>query len=272
MEIQLAGRGSAPGLHMSSLSGWYSTPDGKWTLTERASGDGSYPISDKSVVYASRSVSIGGFAMASSRPQALEMLGSLLRMAHRQVRITVHDGGTESYATGALTVEAGDGWSPTSINYTATIACPDPRRYGTEEHVAYLTPYSNASGGLDLTEDRLEWPLSWGDSASSASTATLHNGGSSTAYPIITAAGGISDIEIYQPDTGASLSMSGYVGWVPVELDCLTRTASIAGVDVTRRLVRRSFPTIPPGGDVTLSLLCSGSNGSVNVSWRDTYI
>ena len=45
----------------------------------------------------------------------------------------------------------------------------------------------------------------------------------------------------------------------------------INGVDVTRRLSSRHFPTVPPGGSATVSLFASG-NGAVEVEVRDTYI
>lgn len=158
------------------------------------------------------------------------------------------------------------------MTFTLTIVCPDPRRYGTDTLSATLVPGGNADGGLDLTEERLAWPLAWGESAASRSVATMHNAGTAVAYPTISIRGNIRDVTIAEPATGRELSISGYIGWQPIVLDCLSRTASIGGVDVTRRLGRRDFPSIAPGGDTTLALMCSGTNGNISIEWHDTYI
>ena len=270
--VRLGPPGGAPGLHASGLAGWYGTPDGKWDLTERQLGDGAFAIEPSQVAYSSRIVTVDGYALGRTRAEALSSLAPLGAMAHRLVSIAVDDGVAETYATGALTAEVGKGVRGGAVTFTLTIVCPDPRRYSTQMLSATLVPGGNADGGLDLTEERLAWPLAWGESAASHSVATLHNAGTATAYPTISIRGDISDVTIAEPATGRELSISGYIGWNPIVLDCLSRTASIGGVDVTRRLGRRDFPTIAPCGDTTLALMCSGTNGSVSIEWHDTYI
>ena len=270
--VRLGPPGGAPGLHASGLAGWYGTPDGKWDLTERQLGDGAFAIEPSQVAYSSRTVTVDGYALGRTRAEALSSLAPLGAMAHRLVSIAVDDGVAETYATGALTAEVGKGVRGGAVTFTLTIVCPDPRRYGTDTLSATLVPGGNADGGLDLSEERLAWPLAWGESASSHSVATLHNAGTSTAYPTISIRGDIGDVTMAEPATGRELSISGYIGWQPIVLDCLSRTASIGGVDVTRRLGRRDFPSIAPGGDTTLALMCSGTNGSVSIEWHDTYI
>lgn len=270
--VRLGPPGGAPGLHASGLAGWYGTPDGKWDLTERQLGDGAFAIEPSQVVYSSRTVTVDGYALGRTRAEALSSLAPLGAMAHRLVSVAVDDGVAETYATGALTAEVGKGVRGGAVTFTLTIVCPDPRRYGTDTLSATLVPGGNADGGLDLTEERLAWPLAWGESAASHSVATMHNAGTAVAYPTISIRGNIRDVTIAEPATGRELSISGYIGWQPIVLDCLSRTASIDGVDVTRRLGRRDFPSIAPGGDTTLALMCSGTNGSVSIEWHDTYI
>lgn len=270
--VRLGPTGGAPGLHASGLAGWYGTPDGKWPLTERQLGDGAFAIEPSQVAYSSRTVTVDGYALGRTRAEALSSLAPLGAMAHRLVSIAVDDGVAETYATGALTAEVGKGVRGGAVTFTITIVCPDPRRYGTDTLSATLVPGGNADGGLDLTEERLAWPLAWGESAASHSVATMHNAGTAVAYPTISIRGNIRDVTIAEPATGRELSISGYIGWQPIVLDCLSRTASIGGVDVTRRLGRRDFPSIAPGGDTTLALMCSGTNGSVSIEWHDTYI
>jgi hypothetical protein len=71
--------------------------------------------------------------------------------------------------------------------------------------------------------------------------------------------------------TGAQLAWDGHVGAQPVTLDCLAHAASVAGVDASRLLSARGFPSVPPGGEVTLALAAEGT-GTVEVAWRDTYV
>jgi hypothetical protein len=270
---RLAPPGGAPGLHASGLAGWYGTPDGKWSLTERQLADGAFGLSPEQVTYSSRTVTVDGYALGRTRAEAVSSLAPLGAMAHRLVSIAVDDGVAETYATGALTAEVGKGVRGGAVTFALTIVCPDPRRYGTTPRRAYLSPGASA-GALAWHADAphgLAWPLSFGDGGAVANVATLRNDGTSTAYPIITASGDMGGLVLTDASTGAQLAWDGHVGAQPVTLDCLSRTASVAGVDASRLLSSRGFPSVPPGGEVTLALSATGS-GTVEVEWRDTYI
>ena len=273
--VHIASEGvpDGPSLFAEKLKGWWSTPQAKVSMTELSQGDGAHAISESDVLYSSRTVTLDVLARGRRRSEVQEAMESLLWMAHRIVTLRVADASSDTYARGYIEVESGSGKAlGHREELTVTIVCPDPRRYGTETLSATLVPGGNSDGGLDLTEERLSWPLAWGESAASHSVATLHNSGTSTAYPTISIRGDIRDVTIAEPATGRELSIPGYIGWNPIVLDCLSRTASISGVDVTRRLGRRDFPSIAPGGDTTLALMCSGTNGSVSIEWHDTYI
>lgn len=265
--------GGAPGLHASGLAGWYGTPDGKWDLTERQLGDGAFAIEPSQVAYSSRTVTVDGYALGRTRAEAVSSLAPLGAMAHRLVSIAVDDGVAETYATGALTAEVGKGVRGGAVTFTLTVVCPDPRRYGATPHRAYLSPGA-AAGALAWHADAphgLLWPLSYGGGGAGANVATLRNEGTSAAYPTITASGDMDGLVLTDTATGAQLAWDGHVGEQPVTLDCLSRTASVAGVDASRLLSARGFPSVPPGGEVTLALSATGS-GTVGVEWRDTYI
>lgn len=273
--VHIASEGAVdgPSLFAEKLKGWWSTPQAKVSMTELSQGDGAHAISDQDVLYSTRTVTLDVLARGRSRSEVQEAMESLLWMAHRIVTLRVADASSDTYARGYIEVESGSGKAlGHREELSATIVCPDPRRYGTATLSATLVPGGNSDGGLDLTDARLAWPLEWGESAASHSVATLHNAGTSTAYPTISIRGDISDVTIAEPATGRELTVTGYIGWSPIVLDCLSRTASIGGVDVTRRLGRRDFPTIAPGGDTTLALMCSGTSGSVSIEWHDTYI
>lgn len=256
----------------TGVQGWFGTPDIKTRLTERELGDGSFSVDDGSVTYSSRTVAIGVMAAGRTSDEVAALRRKLLALSHRIVRISVLDGDEETYSEGYVSVEWGQVRRTKAQTGTLTVVCPDPRRYGSSEMSATLTPGGNASGGLDLTDARLAFPLAWGDQAASHSVATMYNAGTATAYPTISIQGAISDVALVDTSGGMELTIPGYIGWQPIVLDCLSRTASIAGVDVTRRLGQRNFPSIPAGGDTTIALMCEGTNGTVHVEWRDTYI
>lgn len=271
--VTLMGTGAAAGLHMSSLEGWYGTPDGKWSLTERKLGDGAFGLLPEQVTYSSRTVTIGGFALGASRAEVVAGLGALRALAHGVVTLSVADGGAETFARGALSLEVDKGWSATSAGFTLTVVCPDPRRYGTTPRRAWLSPGASA-GALGWHADAphgLLWPLSYGGGGAGANVATLRNDGTSPAYPVITASGDMGGLVLTDTATGAQLAWDGHVGAQPVVLDCLSRTASVAGVDASRLLSARGFPSVPAGGEVTLALTATGA-GTVCAEWRDTYI
>jgi len=256
----------------TGVKGWFETPQAKVSLSERAAGDGAFPVGPSAVLYSARTVTIGVMAAGPDSDAVAAHRRRLLALAHRIVTVVVRDGSEETQADGYVEMSWGKVRRTRAQTGTLTIVCPDPRRYSTDVLSATLVPGGNADGGLDLTEEHLAWPLAWGESAASHSVATLHNAGTSTAYPTISIRGDISDVTIVEPATGRELSISGYIGWQPIVLDCLSRTASISGVDVARRLERRDFPSIAPGGDTTLALMCSGTNGSISIEWHDTYI
>lgn len=262
-----------PSLFAEKLKGWWSTPQAKVSMTELSQGDGSHAIAESDVLYSSRTVTLDIMARGRQRSEVQEAIESLLWMAHRIVTLRVADAASDTYATGYLEVASDSGKAlEHREELSLTIVCPDPRRYGSSARTATLVPGGNASGGLDLTDARLAFPLAWGDQAASHSVATMHNDGTSTAYPVIEVQGAISDVALVDTSGGKELTIPGYIGWQPIVLDCLSRTASIADVDVTRRLGQRNFPSIPAGGDTTIALMCAGTNGTVHVEWRDTYI
>ena len=263
---------SDSGLMLGTVDGWYGTSSAKVDLTELSGGNGASAVSDKAILYSSRTVTLGVCASRDTYSELVGLIDSADALAEKLVTIEVDGGEGPTTATGYVQVEWGAGPMPTMNTGTITVVCPDPRRYGSVEHGVSLSPGGNSTGGLDLTDERLAFPLAWGAQAASRNVTTMHNAGTSTAYPTIRVQGGISDVVITNATTGEELTIPGYIGWQPIVLDSMTRTATIDGVDVTRRIGQRHFPTIAPGGDTTLALVCSGTNGAVRVTWHDTYI
>ena len=263
---------SDTGLMLGTVAGWYGTPSAKVDMTEMAGGNGAFSIRDDGILYSARTVTLGICASGDTYAEMVRQMDSVGALSGKMVRLLIDGDDGATTATGYMQVEWDEGPMPTMDTGTLTIVCPDPRRYGSDAKSATLVPGGNASGGLDLTDARLAFPLAWGDQAARHSVATMRNDGTSTAYPTISIQGAISDVVLVDTSTGRELTIPGYIGWQPIVLDCLSRTAGIAGVDVTRRLGQRNFPSIPAGGDTTIALMCRGTNGTVHVEWRDTYI
>lgn len=257
----------------TGVKGWFETPQAKVSLSERTAGDGAFPVDSSAVLYSARTVTVGVMAAGPDSDAVAAHRGRLLALAHRVVTIIVRDGSEETQADGYVEVSWGKVRRTRAQTGTLTIVCPDPRRYGTTPHRAYLSPGASA-GALAWHADAphgLAWPLSYGGGGAGANVATLRNDGTSTAYPTITASGDMDGLVLTDTTTGAQLAWGGHVGAQPVTLDCLSRAASVAGVDASRLLSSRGFPSVPAGGEVTLALSATGS-GTVEVEWRDTYI
>lgn len=267
---------SDDGLAVSSdgIDGWYSTPDAKVSMTEMETGDGAHRVSQSEVLYSARTVTLGWLASGSSRASTLAAEELLLSFVHKIVRLRVVDADLDTYCDGYVQVGADDGVAHEGVmSGSLTVVCADPRRYSTQTHAIQLFPTASVSGGLFYGSggDGLVYPLNYGASAETLqNVGTLQNDGTSTAYPTITITGPIEQNARVDWD-GGSVSYSQPVLGVPLTLDSLTRTASIAGLDVSRNLTSRGFPSIPAGGSITASLQAYGT-GWATVEWRDTYI
>lgn len=272
LHIELSASG-ASSVILRTVDGWYGTPQTKVQLSERTMGNGAY-VPAEPILYAARTVTLGVSANAQTSADVAAAMDSLSAFAGKMCRIAISDSGRpETEAHGYVEVAWEKGPYRAACDGTLTVVCPDPRRYGTTPRRAYLSPGASA-GALAWHADAphgLAWPLSYGGGGAGANVATLRNDGTSTAYPTITASGDMDGLVITDTATGAQLAWDGHVGAQPVTLDCLSRAASVAGVDASRLLSARGFPSVPPGGEVTLALSATGS-GTVEVEWRDTYI
>ena len=135
---------------------------------------------------------------------------------------------------------------------------------------------AQSTGGLLYSSSGvLQLPLAFhGTTEAGSCTATLHNSGTSTAYPIITTVGKMSDFAIRDVSGIGELRYGG-TAWpqAPITIDCMRRVAACNGVDVTRQLTARTFPSIPAGGSITVTCSATAdSSAGIRAEWRDTYI
>lgn len=280
--VRLDGLVGGRGLHVTSegIKGWWSTPDPKWSLTERQYADGAHGVAEGMVLYAARTVTVNAVAIGADRDDAKELLDSVLAMAHGRVRLRVVDSSEDTFCDGLLSVRAGAEWHPAAILADLTVTCPDPRRLATEPSDAWLLPAQAHGGGVGLSYGAsgagLRYPLDYGAGATdSRNSATVRNAGSAPAHPVVTLAGPL--------DAGATVTVSAggstatvtvgraIAGGTSVTVDFRTRTASQGRLDVTRQVTATGWAPVPAGGEAACTLQATGT-GSALVRVRDTYI
>lgn len=270
-------RGDRPaerGLYVTGdgIEGWDSAPDAKVTMTEMQTGDGAHAVRGQDVLYAARTVTVHFGARGRSRDDVVSLLRSISSACHRIVRLRVRDGGEDTWCEGYAQPSVDAEWRDDHATGTLTVVCPDPRRRSTGRVVHVLAPPSGSGGGLSFDAGGcMGWPVSFEGGVAAANSCVMRNAGTSVSYPTVTAYGDFPGGVSLSDGAGGRLTYGQPLRWQRLVLDCLTRTASINGVDVTRALTSRDFPDVPSGGTARLSLVSPGT-GSVEVEVRDTYI
>lgn len=275
--LRIHGHGT-PGLCLTDgqIDGWWSTPDPKWSLTERQSADGAHAVMDEMALYSARTVTFDVVAIAADRAGVKELRDGVLSMAHGLVRLRVVDESEDTFCDGLLSVKADPKWLDASAKMTLALTCPDPRRLATAAESAVMLPASaSLTAGLSYGEGGrgLAYPLSYGEGALDArNVCCVTNHGTSTAWPVLRVSRGMADVVVRATCAGASstLTLAGTCT-SEVSIDCRTRTAETSRTDVTRRLTGAGALSVPPGESMRLALESAGT-GSVTVELRDTYI
>lgn len=281
-EVRLYGGDyEGPGLALTGLDGWYQTPDSNVTVTARGQGDGGHDISADDILYEARCVTISYRVLAgSNRSRALSELAKLDMLVHQTVTCRVIDDGQDTCCSGGYYVRSLDQkiQNPLWQNLTGdiTLVFERPERLSSQAQRFQLLPsVDSAHVGLSYgaNNEGLAYPLSYGVAAADArNVGLIVNGGSSRAYPTFTCQGPWPDgVQVTFPGLGLLLDYSQPVHDVPLVLDSRSRTASIGGLDVSRNLRSRGFPTVPAGGSVSVNLQSVGS-GHITVETRDTYM
>lgn len=260
----------------TGLKGWWDSPDQKVEMTERQAGHGAHNITDDMVLYSTRTITVGIYICATDRATMQEQQNKVNKLLGKVITIVVEDDEQETYTTGFLAIEWDNVRHGGVYEYqqaTLTFVCADPRRYATEAHTCYLAPMAGTEGGLLFDDNGNMYvnPVQFYGTTEAGNVAMLQNNGTATAYPVLTVSGYWPyGITINLPD-GGQLRYNSQIYYTNVVIDCLTRTATINGVDVTRNLSSRKFPSVEPGESLRLSCQSIG-NGSVEIEVHDTYI
>ena len=141
-----------------------------------------------------------------------------------------------------------------------------PHLYGPARS-STLTP-EGAGGGLAYP---LAYPLSYG--AGTSGGTILSNGGNAPAWPVVTV--------VVDDPAGFRLDLGGRVVEVvspcspdaPITVDMAGTVTAAGGGDITFRLGRREWGSVPPGASVPLTITTmQGGPGYATATVRDTYL
>lgn len=281
-EVFLRGnRPDLPGLFVEGdgIEGWDSTPDTKVSLTERQTGDGAHSVEDGMVLYAARTVVIPFHAHGRDRDETMGYLRSISEACHRNVTLRIVDSEHDCFATGYVSTVVEPKWNRFWASGEIEVVCADPRRCSTDAATCILLPSrATGKGGLFFGEGGtgLSFDIGFGEEATDfRNVGVLSNRGSAPSWPVVTLVGPLGTGSAVSISAGGVASEVSYAPAVPagqtVVIDFLARTASSNGGDASRGIASRGFAAIPPGGEMTFSLLATGT-GSATVTARDTYI
>lgn len=269
------GTASQDGLFITEdgVEGWYDTPALKTSVTARGAGDGAHDVPQSDICYGTRTVSVHAAAVGSQRNQTITNLLQASMAAHNQVTFRMVDGSHDTQVSGHVSMSVGK-WHERYTVFTLNIACPRPERLSASPQCFQLFPASTGDNGLRYGDGKLglQYPLTYGVAATDArNVGTIRNAGTSRAYPVFTVSGSFSSVQLMFPGTTLSLDYAQPVGDTPLVLDCRSRTATMGGLDVSRNLRSRGFPTVPADGSLSVNLQSAGT-GWVTVESHDTYM
>lgn len=278
-----------------SLKGWLNPPGSGVQLSERQSGDGAHDVSADNIRYSSRTVTVG-FQMISplqdvpGRSAVLDMLSRLRAMVHRIVRLEVRDSTYDLFCDGYLAqmdvktdARSSQGQS---VSGTVDVVCVRPELLSVDAQQVSMgaVPVAATDGsGVGLRYSAapsksgtkgLVYPLRYAEKGvpTMSNVGVLTNHGSSRAYPVFYCVGPLPHgVRIVFGDNRGELACSQPVGDVPLVLDSRSRTAEVGGLDVSRTLSSRGFPTVGAGETLSCMLSADGT-GYVNAVLRDTWM
>lgn len=296
--------GDAPCLFFleEGVTGWYSTPDLRVSTVERGNGDGAHDVPESIINYATRTVQVHVAAMGGDRGETLREWDKIRQFAHRMVRLRLVDDTRDAYVEGMFQLEGPAEWEKDWMQGVFTVVCNRPEILASTPQTGQMLPVLDVADGNGLSYNQRGLETFWtGEPNNSPSVlrtdvlrgtkglayplkyltrrkiarpnqVTFVNHGTSPAYPVFTCNGPMPNgVDLVVEGTGQWLRCSQPVFGEPLVLDCRSRTASVGGLDVSRTLVSRGFPIVPPHGSVTVTLRTSG-DGWVDALMRDTWM
>src|SRR5690606_39883567 len=111
------------------------------------------------------------------------------------------------------------------------------------------------------------------EAETTSNSALITNSGNAPTYPIITINGPIEDPVLYVPSTGERMAFDILLSpgrWL--EIDTKNHKVTLDGTSQRQNLLQGDWITFPPGGtEIYLYTASTNPDGSVVVTWRDSW-
>jgi hypothetical protein len=180
------------GYFFSDLTDWYTLPDSKAPVDPIPGAPGNF---DGGEDWPAAAVfSLGGFARAGSRQEAIQMqaaLNAVRSMAALTALTVADDDGPTSRLVSIQRIKWSDQKKESTVPFTIDFLAPDPFRYGTAAAVTCGLPVDGTGWQWPAV-----WPDDWGSGGDPGRIVTV-NVGSQAAYTQLAVSGGL--------DGGASI-------------------------------------------------------------------
>lgn len=256
----------------AGVENWYSTPAAKTEFVERNGATGSYETQEQ--LFSSKTVVMYFHVLGENRLEIVNLYNFFNRLAAEPSKLRVSDDGHDTFVEKAyLTTAMPATFLDKGGTVVVTAQIPNPVRYSQVEQRVQL----NASARSGAFEYDVEYPIDYGNDDGPSASGSVANAGTFDTAPVVTVEGRISGGFTLLGPNGRVIVYRGevYPG-TPVIVDCKRRVVLVNGQNVTPRLTRREWFSIPAGGSVTVTLtteqdLATGQAWAT-LAARDAYI
>lgn len=140
--------GGALMIGKEGIEGWWSAPNLKTDVTERASGNGGHDVAADRILYATRTVTVHFDAIGDVHSEVLDAVTKVSQANGMPVRFRVVDDQSDTFVSGYVHPQFGATWNERHQTGTLTIVCPRPERLAWSPLQTQLFPVSVMQGGL----------------------------------------------------------------------------------------------------------------------------
>lgn len=153
--------------------------------------------------------------------------------------------------------------------FIAELHGTDPLKYGTSAHTVSLS-INVGAGGFTWP---LTWPLVWVGAGAGHGT-VIYNAGNAPAAPTIRLIGPLVNPDLTNLNTGQVVSLNLTISSGEfVDLDFAAHSVMLNGTaNRYPFLVRAEWWTLVPGNTTVVMTADSGSTGTAQISWKDSYL
>lgn len=259
---------------VTSLDGWYGTPDLRLTGVDRPQDHGQV---DGPSYLAARVITITGVAIAPDRPTAMNARDIITSLCWDPTQLYTLQVAEPGRPTKRCDVRLNTATKATydaelTFDWSMQLKAPDPRKYADTETVVTLTPPTGAVGGVPFPTT---FPATFTTTGLSTSTTTLTNAGTIATRPTVILAGPLADPQIANTTTGRSLAFTGLniAAGDTVVVDFDRRTALYNGTASRTNYLAAgaAWWDLAPGGN-DIAFTAGGGNGTAEIHYRTAWL